>query len=498
MSGGRIAVGEPQRSLASETVSGARWSALARAGQQGISLASTAMLARLLGPDEYGLMGLAMVLVGFLLVFRDLGTAAAVIQRKELSQDLLSGLFWLNAGFGATIGVLCAAVSPLAAAFNREPTLKSLIAVLALSFPLSGIGVVHGALLNRDLVFRKIAVIEISCAAAGAAVSVMLAFSGAGVWSLALANLARTGLESALFWRVCSWRPSWPPRLDGVRSVFSFTSHLSAFHVLNYLGRSADSILIGRILGKGALAYYQWAYTLMLYPLQHVSGAVGKVLFPVFSQMQDDDERFRSAYLRTCIAIAAITFPMMLGMTAVAGPLIQVFLGSKWLPAVPLLTILAPVGLGQSIGATVGHIYMAKGRTDWMFRWGLFSSLLVVGSFIAGLPWGVKGVAVSYAIASYALAYPSFAIPFRLIGLRVGSFAAALCPVLAYSLVTFLAALTVRLLMERSGAPAAVVLAASVAAGAAVHAGLLLYFRPPFLRDLARVFGGWLPQRFPA
>jgi len=237
----------------------------------------------------------------------------------------------------------------------------------------------------------------------------------------------------------------------------------------------------------------------MLYPLQNVTAVLGRVLFPALAQVQDDHPRFRRGYLQTSVAIATITFPAMLGLMAVAGPFVEVFLGSKWTPVALLLVILAPVGLVQSIGSTVGSIYTAKGRTALMFRVGLAASVLVVASFVMGLRWGIVGVAASYAIISLATALPLLGIATRLVELPVSTVLKTLAPVLGFALLMLVPVALLRLGLEKVAAlPALMVLAPTVALGFIVYATSLLYWRPAFLRDLLKTVGGALPTRLAA
>ncbi len=150
-----------------------------------------------------------------------------------------------------------------------------------------------------------------------------------------------------------------------------FSLNLSGFGIVNYASRNADNLIIGRVLGSIQLGYYQMAYNLMLAPIQNISSVISQVAYPAFSRIQDDNERFRSAYVRSCALIALVTFPVMAGLAVIADPLVRVILGSKWIGAIRIFEILAPVGLLQSVQTTVGQIYTAKARTDWMFRWGL-------------------------------------------------------------------------------------------------------------------------------
>jgi PST family polysaccharide transporter len=184
------------------------------------------------------------------------------------------------------------------------------------------------------------------------------------------------------------------------------------------VARNADYLLIGRFLGAQELGYYTLAYRILLFPIQNISAVVGRVMYPVLSTMQNDNDRFSSAYLRVVGGVAFISFPLMTGVFFLAKPFVLTLFGEEWEPVILLIMILAPVGLIQSIGATVGAIYQAKGRTDWMFRWGIGSGMITLAAFISGLPWGVTGVATAYAISSFILFYPGFLIPFRLINLK--------------------------------------------------------------------------------
>jgi PST family polysaccharide transporter len=462
-------------------------------GQQVIALSATAVMARLLTPGDYGLVGMCAFFLGFAAIFRDFGMSSAVIQQKRVEEPLPSTAFWLNAALGMTTCAACVLGAPLIARFYHTPALSNIMRVLSVSFILSSLGSVPSSLLSRNMAFRKIAVTEILTALASAGVGISCAWSGLGVWSLVAANLTSAATEALTFFLQSRWHPKWRFDVAQIRLIFGFSANLTGFQILNYFARNADNMLLGRYVGAAALGYYQYAYTLMLYPLEHVSGALGRVLFPAFSQVQDDNERFRSAYTRLCSVIAALTFPMTLGMLAVAGPLIDVVLSPKWHPAARLLMILAPVGLVQSIVTTVGNIYMAKGRTDSMFRVGLITSPLLVASFVVGLPWGTEGVAISYATCVYAVTPVALVVPFRLIDLSLWEFMKRLMPTLGYSLVMMLAVIATRIGLEQTGLRPVAVLPACVATGVIVYVGLVVWRKPPFLHDLALLAGQRLP-----
>lgn len=406
-------------SLKQFAVSGVKWSSVSQISRQGLQLITTIILARLLSPSDFGLMAMVMVVIGFVSLFKDLGTSAAIIQQKSLSEELLSSIFLVNVTFAFLAMAILFLLSPLVANFYREPRVMSLLRVISLTFFISGLSILQQAVLERDLAFNKLAKLEIIATLSGSIVGIGSAILGYGVWSLVYQSLAVAMVTTILLWCFSTWRPKMIFHWIEVKSVSSYSLNLTGFNIFNYFARNADYLLIGRFLGAQNLGYYTLAYNIMLYPLQNISGVIGRVMFPVFSQIQNDDALFRSAYLKVASAIALITFPMMLGLMALSKQLVLTVFGSQWVPVILLLMILAPVGLVQSIGTTVGTIYQAKGRTDWMFRWGIAAGILVMVAFVIGMQWGIVGVAAAYAVASLLLVYPAFAIPFRLINLRV-------------------------------------------------------------------------------
>lgn len=426
-------------SLINSASSGVKWSSISRIGGQGLQFATTVILARLLLPSDFGLIGMAMVVIGFVEVFRDLGTSAAIIQRQELNDSILSSIFWCNVGFALLCALVVCLLSPLVVMFYKETRLTPILLGLSLCLLFSGAGVLHSALLQRNLAFNVLAKIELTSAFIGAGIAIVLAFYGAGVWALVFQGLFTSLASTALLWSRSAWRPSlifsWPE----IRSVSGYSLNLTGYRVFNYLARNADYLLIGRYLGATDLGYYTLAYQIMLYPVRNITAVISRVLFPLFSKIQDDNLRFRNAYLKICFAIAIVVFPMMAGVWIVSKYLILAVFGQRWEPVILLLLILSPLGMIQAIGATVGSIYQAKGRTDWIFLWGIGSGIFLTIAFIIGLQWGVVGVAGAYTIAGIILFYPNFILPFRLIELKFRELLKALSrPLLCTLLMVFL------------------------------------------------------------
>jgi lipopolysaccharide exporter len=492
-----VAQSRPPEDLAARTVTGAAWSTLSMVGQRGLSLLSTLVLARLIAPSAFGLLGMATVLTAAMYSFKDLGTAAALIQRKELNGQLASTLFWTNVLIGVAGAGFMIGVAPFVAILYREPHVAPVFAALSASFLINSLGVVQRAVLARAMLFRRISIIQLSSSAASAVVGIALAVAGAGIWSLVAAVTSEMSTAVVLYWVASPWRPGWHLSLHELRLVKRYSANLTASNLAHYFMRNMDNALIGRFLGAASLGYYDLAYGLMMYPLYNVTWNLGNVLFPALSRIQEEDARFRQAYLRAVSVIATITFPLMLGLLATADLLVFTCFGAKWAPMAPIVRVLAPVGMLQSVTSTTGMIFRAKGRTDVQFRWALVEASVVLPAFVIGLRWGTIGVACGYAVAEFLLCYPLFTVAGRIIDLRVPEVVRALWPVMRNAVVMFAAVLLTRYGLPRLGVEKPwPVFGATLAMGVAVYMLLLLRSRQPVLRDVLGLlqFGGmsWL------
>ncbi len=413
---------EKTMTLAQKTISGVKWSGTSQILRQISQIITSIILARLLTPQDFGLLGIALVFTGLVAVFNDFGIGSAVVQKQNLEDKSISSIFWFSllVGFFAVLIIIAAA--PFIAIFFNQSALTPIISVMSLSFIFISLSTVQNSLLLKNLKFKRLTFLEVFSTIFSGLLGISLAFLGYGVWSLVWQSVALTLVYAILLWITNDWKPKLYFDWKDIKSIINFTGNLSGFNFLNYFSRNADKLLIGKFLGVTALGYYTVAYTIMLYPLSNISSVLSKVMFPALSQIQHDDVKFRSFYLKSTKYIAFITFPMMLGLFAIADELILTVYGEKWAPVIFLIKILSVIGLGQSIATTVGNIYLSKGRTDWMFRWSIFASIIAVGAIFIGLRWGINGVAVSYTIASLLLMYPGFVIPFKLIGLKFMDF----------------------------------------------------------------------------
>lgn len=415
-------------------VSNTRWVALSQGARVISQLVSMTVLARLLAPDAYGLMALAMVVTNLAYLFRDMGTGAALIQAAAVSPKMASTVHWTNVALGLLIGVAIVVSAPLTAQLFREPQLATVLLLLAVVFPVTGAGVVHQALLERDSKFAVVAGAEIVAALVGVGVALLLAWHGAGVFSLVGQMVAATVVSTSIITLRSAFRPGRHWDLAEFKAIARFSGNLSLFNVVLYISRNADSMVVGRMLGTVALGGYAMAYRLMLFPLQNMTFVVARVLFPVMSRKQGETSEVAALYLRALGFIAFLSAPLMAGLFALRAPFVHVMLGERWQASVALLAWLAPVGFIQSLVSSTGTVLMARGSTDLMLRLGLVGAALQVGAVALGARWGIEGVAAGYLGASLLNAVPALYFSARQIDLGFGALARAIAPAMAAAL----------------------------------------------------------------
>ena len=369
-------------------------------------IGSTMILARLLTPRDYGLVGMVLVLTGFIALFKDVGLSAATVQRPALTHSQVSTLFWLNVMLGLATMSVGIAAAPLLAAFYQEPKVTAITMVLAVTFALNGFAVQHQALLQRQMRFVALAAIEIASTLSASAVAITLAWRGKGHWSLILAQIATALVGVAGVWLACGWRPSRRLALAEVRPLVVFGSNLTAFHVVNYFARHLDNALIGRFWGPMQLGLYDKAYQMLLLPLGQINAPITAVALPALSRLVAEPEAYRRAYLRIVEKVILLTTPGVLLMVASSDWLVDIVLGPQWSGAAIIFALLGVAAPAIAICDTTGWLFVSQGRTQDMFRWGIIGSTLIVAGIVAGLPWGGVGVAACYSATSTLVVAP--------------------------------------------------------------------------------------------
>lgn len=464
--------------------SATRWMVAGRLVTQGSRFLVSVILARLLSPEAFGVVAVAMTTVVALEILKDLGTGAALIQRTEVDQRLLSSVFYLNIVAGLLAAGLMAFGAPVIAGFFDTPDAAPVVQAFALVLALGGFTQVHHALLRRRMRFGGVAAVEMIAAVVNGVVSIALALLGLGVWSMVWGNLAGVVVGSVVAWVASGWAPSAQFRLADLRAIAGFSLHTAAYNVTTFALENTDKILVGRLLGTAPLGIYTLAQRTISYPLESISRVLMQVLFPAFARAQDDHEVLRKGYSRAAGAVAFVTLPVMVGVAVTAEPLVRAVLGPQWTELIPLLWFMAPAGALGALLSCVNTLYSAKGRADWMFRWGLASGAFTLTAFAVGLQWGLQGLAIAYLAVMVVQVPVGYAIVLRLIDMPLQAMARTLAPYFAMTAAMALAsAATVRLL-DSTGATPWAQLGAAAGVGAIVYGGLALWIRPAALRDV--------------
>lgn len=480
--------------LARAAASGVAWTTLAKVVSQATGIGVTLLLARLLTPRDFGLVGMVSVFSGFVALLGELGFGAALVQRSELEERHLSTVFWFNSAAGLVLGAAMAAAAPLLAEFYGEPKLIGLTRAVALSFVIMPLGAVHQAVLSRKLGFKSLAWVDTAVALLSAVVAVIAALRGMGPWALVLRSLTVAGAGVVGLWLVAGWRPRVLFDARALKELLGFSANLFAFNAVNYWARNGDQLLIGKFLGAASVGIYARAYSTMTMPISEVTSVLTKVMFPTLSRLQHRHDELRALYLRSLQNIALLTFPLMSVLLAVASPFVLSVFGPNWAEVVPVLQVLCPVAMLQSIGTTVGWIYQATGRTDVMFRYGAIVSPLILGSIGVGVALGSPlTVAIAYAVMNLViLPYPQFAVAGRLIGLKPLQVLSAVKASLAHSVAASVPAWAVGAYLP---APHLVRFVAGALTGLGLYAAIVHGLRAPAYLRLREQLGDMLRSR---
>jgi len=363
-------------------------------------------LARLLTPDDYGLIAMVAILVNFVGMFQYLGLSTATVKWAELTHQQVSTLFWINMALSAAIMLITVGSGPLLAWFYHEPRLVGIAAAYGVTILFTGLAIQHEAILSRQMRFTAIVVVETAALLIGFVAAIIAAWYGAGYWALVINQIVMTLVTVVGVWSVCKWRPGLPGRGLDLHSMLSYGGNLTGFNVMTFFARNLDNLLIGKFWGAHQLGVYSRAYQMLLLPMQQINAPLAAVAVPALSRLADSPERYRSAYLKILEKIAMITMPLGALMIATSDWMVLLLLGSKWTETGKIFMLLGIAAIIQPVTKTSWWLFSTQGRTRELFHWGLISGAIAVVSILAGLPWGATGVAASYAAADLLISTP--------------------------------------------------------------------------------------------
>ena len=474
-------------------LNGIAWKAISGIATQISRIVVAILLARLLTPQEFGYAAAVLVLAALAGVLTDPALGVALIQRKTITEKDRSTVFWTSATLGALFALVALACSGLLADLYGEPGLQPYFAVFSFTFLLMGLQTTQASVMARNLQFRGLELRTIAGTIAGGVVGVVVAFRGGGTWAIVWQSLTMTAVSTVLLWSVSGWRPRLIFSSASLRSLGGMGLKAYGSRVVWFLNSNTDTVLIGRFLGPTSLGAYALAFNLMLFPITRIAGPLRGVLFPAFSRIQDDRERMVAGWLRGSRMIAVVAMPAMFGMMAIAPDFVPVVLGERWREAIPVLQILAIVGLLQALQVVGGSTLNAVGLMGTTLAFTIASYAANVAAFVAGLQWGINGVAVAYAIATAAL-FPVFTwLVARSMKCSAWDYVRALWGVLQASLLMLASVVALRSLLVEQGVPQGARLVILVLVGAAVYVGACIWRAPELtqeIREIRRRRGG--------
>lgn len=392
-----------------------KWNGIALAGRQAILVVFALVLAQMLGPTEYGIVAQATVFTTFLSLLLDQGVAASLISRKDVDVELLRAAITVNLGLAAALGIVTVFIAEPVAAFMNTPDLSLALPVLAVGLFFKGMQIVPRLILMREFKFRGLAIAEIGSALIGGLVGVAAAAMGAGFWA-AVSQLVIADVVLAVVLLMISRPPLPGLKLSRFLEIFGFSIRVLIGNLVSFGSRNIDTVLIGKFLGSTDVGLYNVAYRVLLLPTQMVGQAVTRVMFPSIARDQNDKARVSAALIRAARAIALITFPAMALIAAAAHDAVLTILGEEWLDAVPVIAILAITGARQSITTLNSPTMLGFGRADWHMRFVICAAIFQISGMVAGMPFGILGVAVGYTVVELSMTPVVFWIQRRLAG----------------------------------------------------------------------------------
>ena len=366
-------------------------------------------LARLLTPEDFGLQAMVVLMTGFLALFRDAGLSAVTVQRDTVSHEQVSTLFWINAAIGVMLAALFALASPAIAAFYRDSRLIPICAVSGLAFLVHGCSIQHYALLQRQMRFVTLAVIEVVAVAIGIAVGVGMALLTYGYWALVGMAIAPPLVTLIGCWVSLPWIPGLPRRHREMRSMLFMGGTLTLNGVVMYLAYNTEKILLGRFWGAEALGVYGRAYQLIGLPSDLLTSGVAMVAFPMLARLQNDSERLHRAFLRCYSVVVSLTIPTGVVCAVFADDIIQIMLGPRWSEVVPVFRLMVPTILAFALVNPFAWFLISSGRTRRSLNIAcLIAPVSILGAAL-GLQFGPKGVALALSTMMTILTVPVIA-----------------------------------------------------------------------------------------
>lgn len=387
-------------SLKNKTVKGIVWSSIERFSVQGIQFLVMIVMARLLTPKDYGLVGMVAIFIAVAQSLVDSGFSQALIRKQNRTETDNSTVFYFNIVVGILLYLVLFAIAPWVADFYNSPELTALMRVICLSVVFNSFVVVQRALLTVNIDFKTQAKASLTAAVVSGVIGIGMAYSGFSYWSIVAQQLVNLGLNTLLLWIFTRWRPRWIYSWGSFRELFTFGSKLMVSGLLDVVYRNMYLLVIGKVFTASSLGYYTRANQFAEFPSSNLTGIMQRVTYPVLCQIQDDDERLAQIYRRFLRLSAFLIFPLLVGLSAVAEPFVLLLLKEQWLFAATLLQIICFAMMWYPIHAINLNLLQVKGRSDLFLRLEIIKKAIAVLILCVTIPMGLIAMCVGQILSS--------------------------------------------------------------------------------------------------
>lgn len=392
--------------LKTRAISGVFWSLADRLGLQAVQFGVSVILARLLLPAEFGIIGMLALFMAVAQSLMDSGFGSALIQKQDTDRVDESSIFFFNIIVGITLACALCLATPWIAEFYDQPLLVGLTRFMSLSLVFNAFGLVQLAILTKRLDFKTQMKVGIAASITSGAIGVYLALKGYGVWSLAAQSVCNALFRSAIFWVVSPWRPALAFSPRALRQMVGFGSRLAAAGMLNTFFDNFYYAFIGKMFSAADLGYYTRANSMQRVVTSASTQTISRVMFPALSAIQDDETRLRQAYRRSLSIAVFVNTPLMLGLAAIAEPLIIFLFTDRWAPSAPYFQLICIAGTLYPLHAINLSILQVKGRSDLYLWLEIMKKCLIVGSLALCYRWGITALllgGIGVSLVAYVL-----------------------------------------------------------------------------------------------
>ena len=473
-------------SLRQTAAIGVKWMSASMMGTTAIDFVRVAILAHLLSPADFGLVGMIMVVTGLAQNFADFGISSAIIQKQDTTRDQLSSLYWLNIFAGIIIFVLIMVSAPLVVKFYNEPRLTGILYLSAVSFLIAPIGQQFQILLQKELKFDTLAKVEFLSSLLGMFVSITLAYLGYGVYSLVWGGLSGLTLQTLVFagvgWR--TWRPAFRLRLADLKGYVMFGLYQMGQRSAGYFSYNVDYLCVGRFLGPSILGVYIVAYQLVVKPVMKINPILTRVAFPIFSKKQEDNLALRTGYLELIKVLSFVVFPLLVGLAVTAPVFISVVYGKGWELSVPLIQIMVLLGIIWTLQHPAAQVFLAKGRADICFKMDFAMAIANTVVFWFAAQKGVFFVAWSWIVLISLYFALNMWIFRKIVGISAKEYVYSVIKQVIFSMLMGISVFASYLILKGFELNQIALLAGLIIFGMIIYVSLVLIFEREYARNL--------------